>query len=87
MNPLYRAWWRMLMDLRPLVRFLAEDGDHDRRTDAVIEAIRDEGTAWFGGTDWNGMRAMRISVCNHRTSDADIDATLQAVSRVLEAVA
>jgi hypothetical protein len=24
MNPLYRAWWRMLMDLRPLVRFLAE---------------------------------------------------------------
>jgi len=23
-NPLYRAWWRMLMDLRPVVRFLAE---------------------------------------------------------------
>ena len=24
MNPLYRAWWRALMDLRPMVRFLAE---------------------------------------------------------------
>ncbi|MGH1493655.1 MAG: hypothetical protein ACRBK7_30375 [Acidimicrobiales bacterium] len=24
MNPLYRMWWRFLMDLRPLVRFLAE---------------------------------------------------------------
>lgn len=24
MNPLYRAWWRTLMDLRPLLRFLAE---------------------------------------------------------------
>ena len=24
MHPLYRAWWQALMDLRPLVRFLAE---------------------------------------------------------------
>ena len=24
MNPIYRAWWRALMDLRPLVRFGAE---------------------------------------------------------------
>lgn len=24
MNPLYRMWWRFLMDLRPMVRFLAE---------------------------------------------------------------
>ena len=24
MNPLYRVWWRFLMDLRPLVRFAAE---------------------------------------------------------------
>jgi glutamate/tyrosine decarboxylase-like PLP-dependent enzyme len=66
-----------------LVRFLAEDGDHDQRTDTVIEAIRAEGTAWFGGTDWNGQRAMRISLCNHRTTDQDVDATLEAVARVL----
>ena len=66
-----------------LVRFVDEGGDHDRRTDAVIEAIRAEGTAWFGGTDWNGRRAMRISVCNHRTTDNDVDVTLEAVARVL----
>lgn len=66
-----------------LVRFLAADGDHDRRTDAVTEAIRAEGTAWFGATEWKGQRAMRISVCNHRTTDADVDETLSAVARVL----
>ncbi len=68
-----------------LVRFLAEDGDHDRRTDAVVEAIRAEGTAWFGPTDWNGVRAMRISVCNHRTTDRDVDLTIGAVGKVLAA--
>lgn len=70
-----------------LVRFLDDDGDHDRRTDAVTEAIRAEGTAWFGATDWRGQRAMRISVCNHRTTDADIDRTLEAVARVLRGMA
>lgn len=69
-----------------LVRFRSPDGDHDRRTDAVTEAIRNEGTAWFGATDWNGHRAMRVSVCNHRTTDADVDATLAAVDRVLRSV-
>ncbi len=69
-----------------LLRFLAPDGDHDRRTDAVIEAIRAEGTAWFGGTDWKGQRAMRVSVCNHRTADHDVDRTVAAVARVLEAM-
>lgn len=67
-----------------LVRFLDEGGDHDARTDAVTEAIRAEGTAWFGATTWNGIRAMRISVCNFRTTDADVDQTLEAVARVLE---
>jgi len=68
-----------------LLRFLSPDGDHDRFTDEVIEGIRAEGTAWFGGTDWNGQRAMRVSVCNHRTTDHDVDLTVDAVRRVLEA--
>lgn len=66
-----------------LVRFLAADGDHDVFTDAVTDAIRAEGTAWFGASTWKGKRVMRISVCNHRTTDADIDRTLEAVGRVL----
>jgi len=66
-----------------LVRFLAGDGDHDRRTDSVIAAIQAEGTAWFGGTTWRGQRAMRVSVCNWRTSEEDVERTLDAVARVL----
>ncbi|MDJ0946212.1 MAG: pyridoxal-dependent decarboxylase [Kiloniellales bacterium] len=66
-----------------LLRFLDEAGDHDRRTDAVIVRLQAEGTAWFGGTTWNGKRAMRVSVCNWRTTEDDVTRTVAAVKRVL----
>ncbi|MBL4633140.1 MAG: hypothetical protein JKY56_04665 [Kofleriaceae bacterium] len=66
-----------------LVRFLDSEGNHDERTDEVIDAIVSEGTAWFGGVTHRGMRVMRISVCNHRTQESDIDRTVDAVSRIL----
>lgn len=66
-----------------LVRFLDEDGDHDRRTDEVIARIQAGGDAWFGGTTWNGMRAMRISVVNWRTNDRDVDRAVAAVRDAL----
>jgi glutamate/tyrosine decarboxylase-like PLP-dependent enzyme len=68
-----------------LVRFLARDGDHDRRTDDVIARIQEEGESWFGGTTWRGGRAMRVSVCSWRTADADIDRALAAVRAALAA--
>ena len=68
-----------------LVRFLDDGGDHDGRTDRIVKAIQDEGTAWFGPTTWNGIRAMRISVSNFRTTSDDVVRTLDAVARVLEA--
>jgi hypothetical protein len=64
-------------------RFLAADGDHDRLTDAVIRHIRSAGDAWLGGATWRGRRAMRISVCNWSTTDADIDRAVAAVRRSL----
>ncbi len=72
-----------------LVRFLdpapsASDEDHDRRTDAVIAAICAAGEAFFGGAGWRGRRAMRISVSNWRTTEADVARTIAAVARVLE---
>jgi glutamate/tyrosine decarboxylase-like PLP-dependent enzyme len=72
-----------------LVRFCspsvdASEADHDRRTDDVIAAVNRSGEAMFGGVAWRGKRAMRISVCNWRTSDADVD---RAVSAVREALA
>lgn len=66
-----------------LVRFLAPDGDHDRRTDEVITQLQNSGEVWFGGVTWQGRRAMRISVCNWLTSDQDIERTIRIVQTVL----
>jgi len=66
-----------------LVRFLAKDGDHDAETDRVIARIQASGSAWFGGTSWRGKRAMRISVCSWRTSEAELAPVVAAVSECL----
>ncbi|MFI4996120.1 MAG: pyridoxal phosphate-dependent decarboxylase family protein [Hyphomicrobiales bacterium] len=66
-----------------LVRFLADDGDHDRATDDVIRRIQAKGVAWFGGATWRGMRVMRVSVCNWLTTDRDIELTLASLREVL----
>jgi glutamate/tyrosine decarboxylase-like PLP-dependent enzyme len=71
-----------------LVRFLdsrpnALNADHDRRTDDVIAAVVASGEAFFTGTTWHGRRAMRLSLCNWRTSEADIERTVNAFANVL----
>lgn len=66
-----------------LVRFKDPDGDHDGRTDRVIARIQQDGRAWFGGTTWRGQRAMRISLCNWRTGEEDIDIAVEAVQQAL----
>jgi glutamate/tyrosine decarboxylase-like PLP-dependent enzyme len=68
-----------------LVRFLDPDGDHDTRTDEVINRINDGGEAWFGPTTWKGMRVMRVSLSNFRTTARDIDRTVAAVGTAIEA--
>ena len=66
-----------------LVRFLDTDGNHDARTDEIINRINQSGEAWFGGTLWNGMRVMRISLSNFRTTGQDIDRAVAAVKVAL----
>jgi aromatic-L-amino-acid decarboxylase len=77
-----------------LVRFLDPAADsslhseeaeaaHDRRTDEVIAAILRTGEAFFGGTTWRGHRAMRISVTNWRTNEAEVERVVNAVAAVL----
>jgi len=80
--------WRPTIN-QGLVRFLdqrpgATEADHDRRTDEVIAAILKTGEAFFGGTTWRGRRAMRVSVCNWQTSDADVHRVVRAVASVLK---
>jgi glutamate/tyrosine decarboxylase-like PLP-dependent enzyme len=66
-----------------LVRFLAEDGDHDKRTDEVINRVNESGEAWFGPTQWHDMRVMRISVTNFRTTQTDIQRAVSAIKLAL----
>ena len=67
-----------------LVRFLDPAGkDHDRRTEEVIERIVASGEAFFQGTTWRGKRAMRVSVSNWQTSEADVERVVRAVAHVL----
>jgi glutamate/tyrosine decarboxylase-like PLP-dependent enzyme len=60
-----------------LVRF----GDSDTVTKAVIDAVQADGTCWVGGTVWHGAGAMRISVTNWQTTLADVDASVDAMTR------
>jgi glutamate/tyrosine decarboxylase-like PLP-dependent enzyme len=58
-----------------LVRF----GDDDAATDAVIARVQAEGTCWLGGTRWHDMAAMRLSVSGWQTTEADADASAEAI--------
>jgi glutamate/tyrosine decarboxylase-like PLP-dependent enzyme len=51
-------------------------------TQKVIRAVQDEGTCWCGGTVWQGKPAMRVSVSSWATTEADVDLSLEAISRV-----
>jgi len=66
-----------------IVRFTAADGDHDRRTDEVIERIQKSGVTWFGGADFKGRRVMRVPVLNWRTTQQDIEMAIEAVRSAL----
>lgn len=72
-----------------LVRFEDPSGDQaagDARTAAVIAAVQRDGTMWAGGSLWQGHRAMRVSVSGWRTTEADVDRSLEAVLRAAGAV-
>jgi glutamate/tyrosine decarboxylase-like PLP-dependent enzyme len=58
-----------------LLRF----GANDAVTDDVIGRVQEDGTCWVGGTRWRGEAAMRVSVSNWSTTEADIDRSAEAI--------
>jgi glutamate/tyrosine decarboxylase-like PLP-dependent enzyme len=73
-----------------LVRFRAGSGPHatdpaagDAVTRRVIEALQASGECWMSGTTWRGHAAMRISVVNWQTTEADVDRSMAAIERAL----
>ena len=45
----------------------------------VIARVQADGTCWAGGATWQGHEAMRISVSNWSTTEADIDRSAAAI--------
>jgi glutamate/tyrosine decarboxylase-like PLP-dependent enzyme len=71
-----------------LIQFLerragATEADHSRKTNEVIAKIAKSGEAFFTGSEWNGRRVMRVSVCSWQTTDADVERVVRAVAKVL----
>jgi glutamate/tyrosine decarboxylase-like PLP-dependent enzyme len=62
-----------------LVRFTSPDGDHDGFTKRVVERVQQDGTLWLSGSIWQGRHVMRISVSNIHTTEADVDASVEAI--------
>ncbi|HEY8324390.1 MAG: pyridoxal phosphate-dependent decarboxylase family protein [Ktedonobacterales bacterium] len=60
---------------------LVSFGD-DTTTRRVISAIQQEGTLWAGVTVWHGQTAMRISLSNWSTTDADVERSIETIIRV-----
>jgi glutamate/tyrosine decarboxylase-like PLP-dependent enzyme len=63
-----------------LFRFASDDA-----TDAVLAAVQRSGEAWMAGTVWDGRHAIRISVSNWSTTDADVERTLAAFADAVQA--
>jgi glutamate/tyrosine decarboxylase-like PLP-dependent enzyme len=59
-----------------LIRF---DRSGSNITDDVIAQVQRDGVCWVGGTTWKGERAMRLSVSGWRTTEADIDRSVDAM--------
>jgi glutamate/tyrosine decarboxylase-like PLP-dependent enzyme len=51
----------------------------DEETDRVVDAVQRRGECWMGATTWHGMRLMRISVSNWRTTEADVDRSVASI--------
>jgi glutamate/tyrosine decarboxylase-like PLP-dependent enzyme len=67
-----------------LVRFRAPSGDpadDDAHTRRVVERVQADGTCWLSGTTWHGRAAMRVSVSNWSTDEADVDRSVAAILR------
>ncbi len=55
----------------------------DETTNGVLAAVQASGEAWMSGTTWDGHAAIRLSVSNWRTTEADVERTVAAFAAAL----
>jgi len=77
---LYAAGYEVLNDV-VLNQVLIAFGDAET-TQRVIAGLQQDGELWVGGTVWHGRTAMRISLTSWRTTDEDVERSLEAMIRV-----
>jgi len=56
--------------------------DSDERTDEILRLVQEDGRVWMSGTTWDGRKAIRLSVSNWQTGDAEIDLAVEAFAQV-----
>jgi glutamate/tyrosine decarboxylase-like PLP-dependent enzyme len=88
--PAVELVWEPIIN-QGMVRFLdpaagATDRHHDRFTDRVVQEILARGDSFFMATTWQGRRAMRVSVLNWQTTEADLAVAVESVHKCLEKV-
>ena len=70
-----------------LVRFDVPGVDDSPALHAAIAArVQAEGRCWLGTTTWRGQPALRVSICNWSTTEADIAIAMESLARALRAV-
>ena len=62
-----------------LVRFRSRSGENI--SPAVAARFQREGVCWAGGTEWRGEPAVRISVSAWKTTDEDVDRSVESIVR------
>lgn len=55
----------------------------DTVTDRLVDEIQKDGTCWMSPSTWQGHRCIRISVCNWRTTEEDVDRSIDAIVSAL----
>ncbi len=67
---------QVLVGVRP-----PQGGDEETFVRDLASQVQREGTCWLAPTHWQGRPALRISVSNWSTTEADIDVSAEAIRR------
>jgi glutamate/tyrosine decarboxylase-like PLP-dependent enzyme len=59
----------------------------EAHTRAVLAAVQREGTCFMSGTTWRGRAAMRVSVSNWSTDEADVEASVRTILKLSDELA
>lgn len=54
------------------------------KTQALLRAVQEDGVCWCGGSTWDQEPIIRISVCSHRTTRTDLDASARSFAAAWE---